>query len=296
MRGPVFMRWSAPLLLSMLLAACATPQAQLSAAGESVAADSARDSDASLRVLTLNVAHARGTGFNQVFQSSERARSNLDDIARLIKQQAPDIGSLQEVDRHSFWNGRFDHVDYLARQGGFQHSFAGDHMQSMGLNYGTAVVAKLDLQQPRSFTFEGESSSASKGFVLSTVRWPGKECVEVDVVSAHLDFTSPQSRREQAAEMVAVLQERGRPIIIMGDFNSGWGRGNSAVRKLARELNLHSYEPEDRSLVTIPKFKLRLDWILVSPEIDFQNYRVLEQRVSDHLGVVSDLVINRACG
>ena len=118
----------------------------------------------------------------------------------------------------------------------------------------------------------------------------------MDVVYAHLDFRSEQSRREQAAEMIEVLRKRGRPVILMGDLNSGWGHENTAVRRLAAELDLHSYEPQDRSLITIPKFKRRLDWILVSPEIEIRNYRVLEHQVSDHLGVVSDLVINRACG
>ncbi len=264
--------------------------------GASSALVNVSDFDASLRVLTLNMAHARGTGSNQMLQDTDEARKNLDNISKLLKQQSPDVVSLQEVDYQSFWNGKFDHVGVIAQQADFSNSVSGSHVVGLGLDYGTALVSKLDLRHPESVVFSPSVVSASKGFVVSSIRWPGKSCIEVDVVSTHLDFASEDTRREQAAEIIEKLQQRGRPIILMGDFNTGWKRSNSAVRVLAANLDLHSYAPDDRSMVTFPKHTRRLDWILVSPEISFDSYGVLPTQVSDHLGVVSDLSINRDCG
>lgn len=259
-------------------------------------ASSSRSGDDPLRVMTLNMAHARGTGINQMLQSSETARQNLESIAVLLKQQSADVVSLQEVDYQSSWNGNFDHVSFLAEKANFRHSVSGSHVKSMGLDYGTALVANLDMGDPVSTIFTTSEISSPKGFVVSSISWPDKACIEVDVVSAHLDFASEQTRREQASEIIASLKQRNRPIILMGDFNTGWKRSTSAVRILAEALNLHSYAPDDSSLVTFPKHTRRLDWILVSDEINFDSYQVIQTVVSDHLGIVSDMSINRDCG
>ena len=256
----------------------------------------AENSADTLRVMTLNMAHARGTGMNQMFQPADRVYQNLDTISLLIQKNSPDVVSLQEADQNSFWNGNFNHVSFLAEKGGFNQSLSGTHVEASGLNYGTALVANLELDDPKSVVFQPSEPAPSKGFVVSTIRWPGKQCVEVDVVSVHLDFASPQVRLEQADELTATLKQRDRPVIVMGDFNSGWKGRASAVQKLVTELDLHTYQPENKALVTFPKFNLRLDWILVSSDIEFKSYQVTEPRVSDHLGLVSELEINRACG
>jgi len=289
-------------LIALLLSACAAPERYMQPpvdsypASTQISAGGEQSKPGQLRVLTLNMAHARGTGMNQMLQDSDKARQNLTNIATLLKQQAADVVSLQEVDYQSFWNGKFDHVGALAKQANFQNSVSGSHVKSMGLDYGTALVANLDLQHPESVVFSPSEISASKGFVVSSVHWPEKACIDVDVVSVHLDFASEETRREQAGEIIAKLQQRDRPIILMGDFNTNWKHDNSAVRILAQHLGLHPYQPNDASMVTFPKQSRRLDWILVSPEIEFKRYSVLQTQVSDHLGIVSDLSINRDCG
>jgi endonuclease/exonuclease/phosphatase family metal-dependent hydrolase len=213
----------------------------------------------------------------------------------LLKREAPDVASLQEIDSRSFWNGNFDQVEFLAESGAFDQSVRGTHVDGMGLAYGTALVAKLKLGNPEAVTFRSRPAVVPKGFVVSTVAWPGNECVEVDIVSVHLDFASKSVRRKQAAELIATLQDRSRPTVIMGDFNTGWQQPNSALRLIARELGLHPYQPDSEAQVTFPAFGERLDWILVSPEISFNSYRVVTDIVSDHRGVLSELAIDRVC-
>ncbi len=250
----------------------------------------------SLRVMTLNLAHGRGNGFHQLFQDAETAIANLTSVSALLNRENPDLVSLQEADSRSFWSGNFDHVTFLAKRGSYGRSVRGTHVDALGLSYGTALMAKLDLGQPEAITFPPALSPVPKGFVVSTIRWPGRDDHEVDVVSVHLDFTSESIRIKQATELVEKLKRRNRPLIVMGDFNTDWQEDYSALRYVARELSLSPYDPESIMLDTFPAFGERLDWILISPGIRFQSYRVVPDVVSDHRGVVAELVLQSAIG
>jgi len=244
--------------------------------------------------MTLNIAHGRGDSFHQLLQRSATTQANLGTIAALLKTTDTDVVALQEADGPSFWSGNFDHVGYLAKRASFGHSVHAAHADGIGLSYGTALLANLELQDAQAITFDPDLSLVPKGFVVSTIHWPGMPCVEFDVVSIHLDFTSRSVRRQQAMELIEALRTRNRPLIIMGDLNSEWQLQNSTVQYLSRELALSAYSPERTDLDTFPAFGERLDWILVSPELKFRSYRVLADVVSDHRGVVAELVLDNA--
>ena len=59
-----------------------------------------------LKVMTLNVAHARSDDPAQLVQSGDHATLNLWKI----------VNVLQEIDKKSFCNGRFNHTEFLAEQ------------------------------------------------------------------------------------------------------------------------------------------------------------------------------------
>ena len=75
----------------------------------------------------------------------------------------------------------------------------------------------------------------------------------------------------------------------MGDFNSGW-ETKSPIRTLAAALDLKTYKPEEVGIATFPLTNKRIDWILISREMDFLNYRVLPDSVSDHKGILAELI------
>ena len=285
------------LLASVQLLACASAERRgvpavhvVTGAPATVSAADAA-SPGVLRVMTLNMAHSRGDGFHQLLQSTASAHANLRAMLALFERYDPDVVALQEADRNSFWNGNFDHVEYVARHGDFQQFVHGEHVQGGGLSYGTALISKLTLKNPEPLTFDPTTSITPKGFVVSTVRWPGASAIQVDMVSVHLDFFSESNRRRQAAELIQVLRQRQRPLIVMGDLNAEWIPGDSTVRHLARALNLKPYRPVSEGLDTFPGFGKRLDWILVSPHFVFLDHRVLPDSVSDHRPVIATLGI-----
>ena len=71
----------------------------------------------------------------------------------------------------------------------------------------------------------------------------------------------------------------------MGDFNTDW-EGEKTLKHLVEKLDLHAFNIEDNT-PTFTKRKKRLDWILISKELDFLDYEVLHDQLSDHKGVIA---------
>ena len=132
--------------------------------------------------------------------------------------------------------------------------------------------------------------------MLATVPVPAWEGLEIDVVSLHLEPFNPVIRRQQVRQLTDALGDRTqdgrrRPLVVLGDFNCSWSDEARQLRPMARELGLRAYQPHRRA-PTYPSRRpwRRLDWILVSGDLEFAAYRTLPNPVSDHLGVVADLV------
>lgn len=245
-----------------------------------------------LRLLTVNLAHGRGTGFHQVFQDADDARQNLDEIEALLRREAPDVVALQEADAPSAWSGRFNHVEYLAESADYEWGVHTTHARGSGLAYGTAVLSRLPVEDHAALTFLPARAALPKGFSLATVYWP-EAGLELDVVSVHMEPLRQAVRQKQAAQIVAALADRPRPLVIMGDFNTEWDHKDGVLLKLARELDLVAHSPEVDDIVTYPRLDRRLDWILISDPLRFEGFRVLRDEVSDHLVVVADIGVDR---
>jgi endonuclease/exonuclease/phosphatase family metal-dependent hydrolase len=88
--------------------------------------------------------------------------------------------------------------------------------------------------------------------------------------------------------MRQVLGDRANPVIVVGDFNSGWVKGEQELQALTRKRNLRAYLPDASHLNTYSD--ARLDWILISEEFIFCKYYNSPDVLSDHLTVISEIV------
>jgi len=244
-----------------------------------------------LRVMTLNVAHGRRDGPNQIFLDRKAFVDNLAEVSRLIADSRADIVALQEVDGPSRWSGRFDHATMLAERADYPWHFRADHARTWLYRYGTAVLSRLPLSANRSHRFAPTMLTPRKGLVISAIDLPQgpdrQSPVGVDVLSVHFDYLSKRAKRRQVDELVSILDERGNPTILLGDFNSGWHGPDSQLRDLVAATGLIAYQPESDALATHEGS--RIDWILISREFRFERYEVLPQIVSDHLSVIADI-------
>jgi endonuclease/exonuclease/phosphatase family metal-dependent hydrolase len=250
-----------------------------------------------LRLLTLNIAHARREAQHQALLAPPALKHNLAAIAAVLAREAPDVVALQEADGPSAWSGDFDHVATLAGLAALPHAFRGEHNPfSFGrfdLSSGTALLSRHPLAGARSRAFL-ESWRDTKGFVAATVEPPSLCGTGVDVVSIHLDFLAERIRRRQVEQLVEIFRQRERPLVVMGDFNCEWSERRRSLDRLRRALKLRP--PAAPAHATFPSWRplVRLDWILVSEELDFTSYETLPDRLSDHLGVVAGVRLRDA--
>jgi endonuclease/exonuclease/phosphatase family metal-dependent hydrolase len=252
---------------------------------------STADGNGTLRLLSLNIAHARLKSRHQSLLKDTTIRKNLEVIAGVLGRERPHVAALQEADGPSFWSGGFDHVATLADLAGFSHTFRGEHNRVLPgkptLSYGTALLSRLPLLAQRSHAFT-QNWRDTKGFVAATVAPEALDGEPVDVVSIHLDFLAERVRRGQVDQLVERFRGHDGHLVVMGDFNCPWSERRRSLDILLHELKLR---PCRESAATYPAWRplVRLDWILVSDGLDFSSYATLNDRVSDHLGVVAEI-------
>ncbi len=239
-------------------------------------------------VMSLNIGHGRGAGLNQMTQGRKKITSNADYIAEIVLKEDITLTALQEVDGPGLWNGGLDLIEHLAEASGYAHGIWTKNVDIPALSYGTAVLSSLPYSTAESFTFRARPVVLPKGFTLGVFKVSETDDRHVCVVSVHLDPIFGFMRRKQADAIIEKLASYDYPVIIAGDFNCGWRTG-SAVQYLAEKLNLQAWDPESKKYPTRLPGKRRLDWILISDEMEFVHYETLPYILSDHSAVRADI-------
>jgi len=248
------------------------------------------DTDSVIRVATLNLAHGRKDSINQLFVWENTFKENLDDIVDVLSLYKPHVVALQEADVVSRWSGSFDHVAYLAAAAEYPWRSHVSNAEGWLYSYGTALLSVRPIIETIKHTFEPSPPTLDKGFVLAQIEWPSDDINKsrkIDIISVHLDFSRQSVRDEQIGEMLEILSARTNPTIILGDFNSEWLAETSVIKELAEKSRFITYKPEAANCNSY-KDK-RLDWILISKDMEFTSYQVLPDTLSDHAMVIADI-------
>ncbi|HRG55875.1 MAG TPA: endonuclease/exonuclease/phosphatase family protein, partial [Lacunisphaera sp.] len=154
---------------------------------------------ARLRLLSFNVAHARGTlPVHQSLRSAARIRGNLLKIAALIRKLQADIVAVQEIDENSRWNGSYNHLTFLSEQCGLPFTAIGLTNERGGrypLNYGNGVLSRWPIRHAETMTF-GRRQLGDKGFLFAEMELaPGRP---LPLINLHLHHASRIQRLRQA--------------------------------------------------------------------------------------------------
>jgi endonuclease/exonuclease/phosphatase family metal-dependent hydrolase len=247
-----------------------------------------------VRVMTLNVAHGARRPWPAALVPRRTLARNLDAIAALVRSAGVDVVALQEIDRACAFSKNVDHFDWIARGAEMPFHLHAPHGQrdSFGMLHGHALLSRhpLDGAEDRRFA---RRLCHDKGFVAATVTAPALRAA-IDVVSVHLEPFAPGVRRSQILELAAALGVRrersGRPLVVMGDMNTGYGDATRGVGLLASVLGLRAWRPEEKLPTYSASLPLvRFDWILASPELSIVACSTLPDVVSDHAAVVADI-------
>lgn len=256
-----------------------------------------------LRLLTYNIAHARGLGLHQSLRSRTKIRSQLRRIAQLIQRLGADIVALQEIDENSRWAGSFDHLAYLRDHTGLPHAVHGvNNRRNHALfhfNYGNAILSRFPISHHENIPF-GRSIIGEKGALFAEVDTPAGR---LPVVNIHMHHGSRASRLKQAVRLMEFIGQQRRhrgtdwqaSPIVCGDLNNPAHAPDATAMLLGYFEQFENYQLLPKAAPgaaqhTYPSLWPRraLDYIYLPGRCTHVDVTVVRSYLSDHRPVLVD--------
>jgi endonuclease/exonuclease/phosphatase family metal-dependent hydrolase len=239
-----------------------------------------------IKVMSYNIRHGADPFENY----------SLERIADVIKQSGAEIVGLQEVDR--YYSGRSNNEDMIQRLSDmlemqFAYGANLDHSPSQPgqprSQYGTSVLSKYPIVQNHNYLLTS-SGQEQRGLLETTIDIQG---VQLSFYSTHMGLDAVQ-RNIHADEILAIMERRSGPKILVGDFNAR--PYAPEMTKLTKEFqNQFADQP---NAFTFDSFNphATIDYILASSEVMLgkrENARVIQTQASDHFPIISNLYLER---
>ena len=230
-----------------------------------------------LRVASYNVHGCRGRD----------GRRDVARIVRVLREIDADVIGLQEVEsRHG--RSEVDQAERLAGALGMA-CVEGPLLRAERGWYGNALLTRLEVESERRVLFDVRGKEA-RGAVVCDLRGGASSW---RVMTTHLDLRSRHRRRQFESLLDELVPHRGRPTVLMGDFNEWWPFSR-ALAALRRHAEVPPAPPTFPSRLPI----LRLDRIAhfacrLHGEVRC-HVTPLSRLASDHLPVFADLIAEPA--
>jgi len=207
-------------------------------------------------------------------------------IGEFLEKENPDVVGLVEVDLGSIRHGYKNQVEKLGEQlnhFNVQQVKYGDKSKFNKVpvvrNQGNAFLYKDELQNTEFHHFD----EGTKTLIIEL------ELENVVFFLVHLALGS-KTRLKQITQLYKLIKNTKKPIIIGGDFNLMLGEVEIELFLAASGL----VNPNNNNTPTFPSWNpsKHLDFILHSPEIKINEFRIPEVTLSDHLPLILDFEIS----
>ncbi|RKT85343.1 Metal-dependent hydrolase, endonuclease/exonuclease/phosphatase family [Saccharopolyspora antimicrobica] len=238
-----------------------------------------------LTVATFNIKHGAGT--DDVL--------DLERTAGVVEKSGADVIGLQEVDKH--WSDRSDFADqaaWLACRLGM-HVAYGANLDLDPANpgeprrqYGTAILSRFPILDSRNTLLPRAPQGEQRGLLEARINVRGKKML---FLNTHLQHTSQAERSAQVEAINGIVAGRNLPAVLTGDLNA-----TPDAPEIA-EITEHLVDTwpiagrGDGFTFDAAAPKVRIDYVLASPEIDVHRAEVISTTASDHLPVVVDIAL-----
>lgn len=225
-----------------------------------------------LTVVSYNIHH--GVGTDGVL--------DLDRIAAIVLEQAPDIVCLQEVDQGCGRTSGLDLPAEFAKRFGMEFRF-GPNLDYDGGKYGNCTYSAFPIVEHENVALPFAEGGERRGCLRTTIEVGGRR---VDVLNTHFDLLA-DARLEQAAKVVDLLREN--PAILSGDLNATPdSKPLRVLLGMLRDTFPGGASGNDPTL-------RRIDYVLVSEPLNAVSSRFVDtpatRVASDHVPYVVHVVL-----
>jgi endonuclease/exonuclease/phosphatase family metal-dependent hydrolase len=265
-----------------------------------------------LRLLTYNIAHARGPALgaaNTDGGGKAEKTARLHDIGNDIRGLGLDIVFLQEVDFNTWWSHGIDQAAIIAETAGFPY-IVRQRTYDTGIpgirryDFGNVLLSRLPIEGAERIRLDPYSTweslfAGNHDALVVRIRLGGDEIIRI--IGAHLEYRSEDTRVEAAEALLKLQRRDARPLILLGDLNStppGFpesqaSRSGQNTIELLESFGILQRRPKrgqashlDFTFPTVAPRRI-IDWILPDTNWHILEYRVLRDiRHSDHLPVL----------
>jgi len=240
-----------------------------------------------MRFLLYNIRY--GTGHKNKYHLPvpyagffKKTEENLDQIVNFIKSAKPDVVALIEVDSGSYRAGKCCQADYIGQKLNFNHI--------VGTKYANgSIVQKVPVLKQQSnalltnqeivdFHFKYFDEGVKRLIIQAELK-------DVIIFIVHLSLKF-RHRQHQLAHLQQLIKETDKHVIVAGDFNTF--RGNRELELFLSATNLRNANLTNQPSHPSHSPHRQLDFILHSPGLRAENFKIPNIRLSDHAPLVCD--------
>ncbi|NNK49168.1 MAG: hypothetical protein HKP01_09880 [Gemmatimonadetes bacterium] len=233
-----------------------------------------------VRILAYNVKHGLGMD----------GQVALERIASVIRELAPDVVTLQEIDSVTTRTGLEDQATRLGELTGMRAIFGG-FMDYGGGRYGMALLSRYPIVEWDNHRLpDGAEPRSALAARIELLRPGYGEAPQLVVVGVHL-YANAAERLAQAERLVELFAGETAPVVLAGDFNS---IPDSKVLRLLEDQGGWRVPAKTGPAFTFPSVvpDREIDFIMFRPAGRFavREHRVVpEAEASDHRPVLLEL-------
>jgi endonuclease/exonuclease/phosphatase family metal-dependent hydrolase len=239
-----------------------------------------------ITIASLNIAKGFAPITDTKYDTPERVRQRLDNMAEVLRRENPDIVVLSEVMTECTLCP-VNQLEHLQKALAMPHAAFGENYH-LGLPFlhvvgGNAILSKLPLLPVANFNLIGRKwffqTSNSRRALFASVELYG---TPVLVGSLHNDSYDTRNNTRQVEQLLDFIGDR--PCILAGDFNA---LPKQAPIQLIQSSGRFTGEFDGPATFPANDPVKRIDYIFAPPSWTHLETRVLPGEASDHRAVVA---------